>query len=74
MSGDGKHTHPIPDDIIVVVPKGTRVRYIESPYVESVYVLDTAKIKQMESTTPEAIAHMLTGLPVYEAEKYEPPS
>ena len=61
----------LPDDIIVVVPKGTRVRYVESEWVQGVYVLDAKVIHRIAPASGEALTQMLFGLPVYDADEYE---
>ena len=60
------------DDLIVVVPPGTRVRYIENPYTDGkVLVVDAHQLRpnpleiRFELSSPS-----WSGLPVYDAEKY----
>lgn len=64
----------MPDDLIVVVPPGTRVRYVESPYTEGkLLVLDASLLHSIPVTADlwsSMSASALFGLPVYEAEKY----
>ena len=57
-------------DIIVVVPPGTRVRYMEHQLIgDQMFVIDASKIETVESDSlfnPSAFS----GLPVYDAESY----
>lgn len=52
------------DDIIVVVPPGTRVRYVENRHAEGVYVIDAHLLMTSQIPNP------LMGLPVYDAKRY----
>ena len=65
----------MPDDIIIVVPPGTRVRYVENPYIEDdkVYVMDAAALRGPTTFEFEPIDMFakIGGIPVYEAEKYD---
>jgi hypothetical protein len=57
-------------DIIVVVPPGSRVRYMEHELIDDqMFVIDASKIATIESDSlfnPSAFI----GLPVYDAESY----
>lgn len=60
------------EDIIVVVPPGTRVRYVENPYIEGqVLVMDASELgpKTFEFEPIDTFAK-LSGVPVYDAERY----
>jgi hypothetical protein len=61
-------------DILVIVPPGTRVRYVESPYTnDQVLVMDATSLGA-KSFKPDPIDAMakLSAVPVYNAESYTP--
>lgn len=62
------------DDIIIVVPPGTRVRYVESPYTDGkLLVMDASELgpKTFEFEPIDAFAR-IGSVPIYNAERYQP--
>ena len=60
------------NDILVVVPPGTRVRYIESPYTDGKVMVLDAELLQSGPIIADfwQAPAALTGVPIYEAERY----
>ena len=58
-------------DLIVVVPPGTRVRYIENVHIEGIkaYIIDAAFLEEAVRITTPGVEQLM-GTPVYDAEKY----
>lgn len=64
------------NDIIVVVPPGTRVRYVENAYTDDKVLLIDAKALRPHRIEPDSESWLGQdgqhfGLPVYDAEKFD---
>jgi hypothetical protein len=59
-------------DILVIVPPGTRVRYIESPYTNDEVLMMDASNLGAKSFKPEPLDQLakLSSVPIYNAEPY----
>jgi hypothetical protein len=60
-------------DLIIVVPPGTRVRYIESPYTnDEILMMDASAlfVTSFERSPLDSVVEVIAGLPVYNAKKY----
>jgi hypothetical protein len=61
------------DNIIVVVPTGTRVRYIENPYVDQILVVDAHQLRPYDDVRPTfTLGPPLNSVQVYDAEEWQP--
>lgn len=64
-------------DLLIVVPPGTRVRYIESGHVDRPVAIDASKLDALKEFTlrqPFSIRPPIPpffGIPIYDAEQYE---